>query len=452
MLPPIADHLPAKNCALLHAIAWAIFGLVVGSFLSLLQVTPQTQTFIDPITYGRIIPVHLNSMLYGWTGLLCLHFVRGVFDVHSKTQIAFDLLVRVWSFVLALCLGHILCGHSSGKIFLEFEGWSRVLLILLMLWMSLTFIYSTHFLKYEVEYSLWMKRGLRLFAYGSLLVPMALIFATSPKTYPPINPDTGGPTGFDLMGSTVLVMPFLLFLPRYLVQHTTRRLRESMPSADTLYTEDSSIPKPLRFSRIEKIFWALWLGHLVYFIVFSHGAASHHEVREILSMFSLWLWMGVLIYLYDQFKWGDALKIWANFLLCWYCFLTITATVMFLPGILDDIKFTSNLVAHAHLAMAGMCSGVMLLYAFIQKPLPKKSSHQMALLWNGGVGLLVASFLSRNSAHSYLFINKAAVALPLRAGAFFCMMMFFIKAYRHFSEALHPPVDSHFKHGLLNEL
>ena len=382
---------------------------------------------MGPLTYGRILPVHLNSLLYGWIGLLCLHFLRGGLDVNPQTHRNFDLLVQAWSFTIALGQMRVLSGHSSGKLFLEFEGWSRFIFIALLTALSLVLLHASKFIGTRQDLPFYAKWGLRIVAYGSPCLPLILVFASSDQFYPPINPDTGGPTGFDLMGSTVVIIPFLILLPR---------AGASLAMSGQVFLNSPKILTASSLSNLEKWIWGAWVVHLIYFIAFPHGSASHRDWREQAAMLSLWLWIGLLGVLYQRHPWAPAIKIWVLAFLLWFAILTTTATLMFFPGWLDAIKFTSNLVAHAHLAMAGMCSSAMLLYGFMQRPPSSHESMRMALLWNGSVVLLVLSFISQTRPGSTLTTTMAAGILPLRACACSGLLIFFVLAYRHFSGAV----------------
>ena len=55
------------SAAVRHALAWLVFGNAVGLYLAILLLRPDWQ--LAGWTYGRWVPVHLNSQLYGWTSL-----------------------------------------------------------------------------------------------------------------------------------------------------------------------------------------------------------------------------------------------------------------------------------------------------------------------------------------------------------------------------------------------
>jgi cytochrome c oxidase cbb3-type subunit 1 len=55
-----------------------------------------------------------------------------------------------------------------------------------------------------------------------------------------------------------------------------------------------------------------------------------------------------------HFTWPAGSRRWLLAFAGWGAMLLITALFTFLPGVLDRWKFTNALVAHTHIAMAGM--------------------------------------------------------------------------------------------------
>lgn len=49
----------------------------------------------------------------------------------------------------------------------------------------------------------------------------------------------------------------------------------------------------------------------------------------------------------------------------WGGLLVVSAVLIFLPGVLDRVKFTNTLVAHAHLAMAGLATSFAVLVLIV---------------------------------------------------------------------------------------
>ena len=85
--------------------------------------------------------------------------------------------------------------------------------------------------------------------------------------------------------------------------------------------------------------------------------------------------------------------------------MVVTAVVMFLPGVLERVKFTNGLVAHVHLAMAGMTSSfLMVLLVVLGTPsgLGSVLSNRTAfVLWHAGLCIYLGSMLYVSSLESH---------------------------------------------------
>ena len=303
-----------------HALGWLVAGSAVGLWLSLLLLFPEWQA--GEWTYGRWMPVHLDTMLYGWTALPLVAWLLSIYGVSRKWADA-----AAWAWTAALLAGACawLAGGSSGKIFLDWKGGPLFAMALAMalLW----FLLARAWLVNRARFS---PSGLRLRAAGLIvlaLVPFAFIRAASPGLYPPVNPSSGGPTGASLLGSTLVVVVLLLLLPR------SCRLRG--PAAPPW--------KPIGF---------LIFSAAVFAVAEARGG-SHRDPVQIAALGLLLPWPFVLIGDWRRFDWPDRSRGWCLAVFFWWALLVFSGFAVFLPGILDRLKFTSALVAHSHLAMAG---------------------------------------------------------------------------------------------------
>jgi len=69
------------------------------------------------------------------------------------------------------------------------------------------------------------------------------------------------------------------------------------------------------------------------------------------------------------FRWNENSGPWLKATLCWWCSLVVMGFLVFLPGILDRVKFTHALIAHADLAMPGLITSLnMLILANLATP------------------------------------------------------------------------------------
>jgi cytochrome c oxidase cbb3-type subunit 1 len=95
-----------------------------------------------------------------------------------------------------------------------------------------------------------------------------------------------------------------------------------------------------------------------------------------------------------RFDWPLEARRWLLVAAGWGAVLLPTAVVTFLPRPLRASKFTDLLVAHAHLAMAGLCSSVaaLLLVSFARPPLRRALARPLAFwAWQGGCAAMVVA-------------------------------------------------------------
>ena len=199
------------SLAVKHALGWLVFGNAVGLYLSVLLLAPSLQ--LAEWTYGRWVPVHLNVQLYGWTSLPLVAWLFSMYEV-DRSRVAAWAPAAVWAWTAALAMGvlHWLGGQTGGKIFLDWKDgalWAFIV-ALVILWGVLA-------MAWKERSGGWTKLKWRV-SLGGLdrlaMVPAAIVFAASPKTYPPVDRTTGGPTGSSLLGSSLIVVGLMLLLPR----------------------------------------------------------------------------------------------------------------------------------------------------------------------------------------------------------------------------------------------
>jgi cytochrome c oxidase cbb3-type subunit 1 len=216
-------------------------------------------------------------------------------------------------------------GESSGKIFLDWKGTA--------LW---SFVAAQVVLWLVLERTWWdrkngwsaLKRNATLAGLVALaLVPMSLVFASSPAVYPPIDRTTGGPTGSSLLGSALFVVGLMLLLPR-VVAGRSSRVRNSF------------------------VWWFFGLSWVVFGVTEAIGG-THRDGIQIASMLLLLPWAWLLPRDWRGFQWSAGSAFWRRAMLGWWGVLVVSGVLMYRDGVLDRIKFTQALVAHSHLAMAG---------------------------------------------------------------------------------------------------
>ncbi len=321
--------------ATVHAFAWLAVTCAVGLLMALLLLFPRLGAALGPLTYGRWMPLHLNLALYGWLALplVALLFRAYLSQEGRGAARGAAAAVHAWSASLLVGAASWLSGRTTAKPFLDWEGGARFGFLAALAFLAGT-LAAGLFRRFREGMSRAALGGLAALWLGLLGVPIAMAAATSPATYPPINPDTGGPTGASLLGSTLGVIAIFLGTPPLLGLADRRpgRGRAALAVSGALAV------------------------HGAFFAFVAHGDHSHREPLQIVAVASLLVWAWLLPPWLRRFEWPEGSRRWRLAFLAWGGALLATAVPMFLPGFLDRIKFTNALVGHSHLAMAGMAS------------------------------------------------------------------------------------------------
>src|ERR1035437_2099454 len=326
-----------------HSLLWLVVANAIGTMIAILLLVPSLNQLLGEWTYGRWIMVHMNLMLYGWTSLPLVGFLFVTYGAdHGDLAKWCRPVLWVWS--VALFVGSLswLSGHSSGKLFLDWSGYARVVfpVALIALWLLLVVAMVRNWR--DPKHATIAGRVAKLVGLAILLaVPFALYLESSPGLYPAVNPDTGGPTGASQLESSLMIVAILLMLPFGLTQRKAGR------------TWTISIA------------WTVMLAESLLCLALGRGDISHHHPTQFLSLGSLLVWTPLTPAYYAAFAWNDNTRRWRIAFLCWWSALVLTGWIFFLPGILDHFKFTDGLVGHSLLAMAGFTSSL-LIFVLVQ--------------------------------------------------------------------------------------
>jgi cytochrome c oxidase cbb3-type subunit 1 len=319
---------PVANAVRRHSLGWLVAANLVGLLLATLLLWPELNDLLAPLTYGRWVPLHLDWQLYGWCALPLVGVLLRYY-LPDDARGAFAARLTLWIWTGALLYGGIawLGGRSSGKLFLDWTGrprfvWSVALLVLWLVLFTQTRRRGPN---------PWWARGLLL---GLAVVPFVIYWAAGAGIYPAVNPNSGGATGASLLGSTLGVMVIVGLLPLLL------RLEHA--------------PGP-HAGRAFAVGLALTLS---YFAGIEHGNASNHRPDQILGLAILLLWIPLVWIYVRSFMWTPVSQRWLGAAFVWWLLLVVTGLLMFLPGLSEQLKFTNALVAHSHLAMAGLVTSL----------------------------------------------------------------------------------------------
>lgn len=360
-----------------HALGWLVAANAVGVLLAAELVWPALGDVLAPLTYGRWMPLHMNWQLYGWcslplTGVLLAWCVDAR---HPQARTHVRVALGAWS--LALGLGGVawLGGVTSGKLFLDWAGWARGALsaAMVVLWT----VCAAH---------AWWRRGepgqraagiLRgVFLAALLFVPGLLYWAAGREVYPSVNPDSGGATGASLLGSTLGIVIIFGLLP-VMLRVPARKNEKSKchligdTLAGTAHEAESGICHLIGDNLVRGTAWYWWAlaGSFGVFGVIERGNASHHAWGQILGLGMLLMWVPLAWVYFRRFEWEASAGRWLGAAFGWWLVLVVTGFLTFLPGLSERLKFTNGLVAHAHLAMAGLVTAVN--FAVLRQLAPK---------------------------------------------------------------------------------
>lgn len=343
-----------------HSLGWLVAANLVGLLLATLLLWPGLNDALAPLTYGRWVPLHLDWQLYGWCALPLVGVLFHYY-LSDDDRAGFMARLCLWVWSAGLLAGGLswLAGRVGGKLFLDWAGPARNFWAFagLVLWLGL----------------LWQARrraGIARWAWTMLVllgtVPPLLYWAAAPGAYPPVNPDTGGATGASLLGSTLGVVgifgliPWLLRLP--VVPGTRARWWFGAAFAAS---------------------WSLYAG-------LGHGDTSHHRPDQIVGLGSLVIWIPLVWWYARAFAWTPASRRWLGAAFGWWVLLVLSGWLSFLPDIADRVKFTNALVAHSHLAMAGLVTSLHL--ALLLNLGPGRAPHATGFwLWQLGCAVHIAA-------------------------------------------------------------
>ena len=353
-----------------HSLGWLVVANAVGVMLAILLLVPALNKQLGEWTYGRWMMVHMNLELYGWTSLPMVGFLFRIYGADRGVAAKWCRPVLwVWSAALGVGVFSWLAGRSSGKLFLDWSGYARVLfpVALLALWLLLVFALVGRWNDSErMTVTVWAAKLLGLVVL--LAVPFVIYAASSPNRYPPVNPDTGGPTGASQLESSLAIVTILLLLPFGIVRRKAGK------------------------SRVVAIGWIVLVAEVILCVALGRADISHHRPAQFLSLGSLLVWLPLTPAYYAAFAWHANTGRWRWAFFGWWAALVVTGWIFFLPGVLDHFKFTDGLVGHSFIAMAGFTSSLII---FVMVQLLGEDGWifnrtRSFFLWNGSVIAYVA--------------------------------------------------------------
>lgn len=400
-----------------HAVFWLVAANAVGVLLAAELVWPALGDALAPLTYGRWMPLHMNWQLYGWCSLPLVGVLLAWCADGRHPQARRHVSVALWAWSLALAAGGVswLAGVSSGKLFLDWHGWARGTLsaAMVVLWT----VCAAH---------AWWRRGAKgargadllraTFLGGLLFVPGLLYWSAGREVYPSVNPHSGGATGASLLGSTLGIVMIFGLLPVMLrVPARTDGKPKCHLLGDTLVRGVSGKKSDnchlIGDNWVRGTGWYWWAlaGSYGVFGVIDRGNASHHAWGQIWGLGLLIAWVPAAWVYFRSFEWDASARRWLAAAFAWWAALVASGFWSFLPGVSERLKFTNGLVAHAHLAMAGLVTAVN--FAVLRQLAPRAEPRGNFGLWQGAcaahVGVLLILSLAEAENTGELFRSEA---------------------------------------------
>lgn len=112
------------------AIVWLLAGSFAGELASLKMHLPDLLTGHAWLTFGRVRPVHLNAMIYGWASMGMLGISLWMIPrlVHTELRLARVATTGIWLWNVGVLVGliGILAGYSTGLEWLEMPRFAAV--------------------------------------------------------------------------------------------------------------------------------------------------------------------------------------------------------------------------------------------------------------------------------------------------------------------------------------
>jgi cytochrome c oxidase cbb3-type subunit 1 len=129
------------------AIVWLLIGTVLAGFVSFKMHSPDWLSNVAFLTWGRLRPVHMNVMVYGWASMVGMGTAIWLMARLCRTTLRHPLLLVAgawfWNIGVLLGVGGILAGDSTGYQWLEFPPYAAIVLFaayaLIISWAVLMF-------------------------------------------------------------------------------------------------------------------------------------------------------------------------------------------------------------------------------------------------------------------------------------------------------------------------
>jgi cytochrome c oxidase cbb3-type subunit 1 len=116
------------------AMVWLLIGTLLAGFVSFKLHSPDWLSDVSFLTWGRLRPVHMNIMVYGWASMAGMGTAIWLMARLCRTTLRHPLLLVTgawfWNIGVAIGITGILMGYSTGYQWLEFPPYAALILLL----------------------------------------------------------------------------------------------------------------------------------------------------------------------------------------------------------------------------------------------------------------------------------------------------------------------------------
>src|SRR5258706_11545124 len=116
------------------AMVWLLIGTLLAGFVSFKMHAPDWLSNVSYLTWGRLRPVHMNVMVYGWASMVGMGTAIWLMARLCRTTLRHPLLLVTgacfWNIGILVGITAILMGYSTGYQWLEFPPYAAVILLI----------------------------------------------------------------------------------------------------------------------------------------------------------------------------------------------------------------------------------------------------------------------------------------------------------------------------------
>src|SRR5690349_20394014 len=116
------------------AMVWLLIGTLLAGFVSFKLHAPDWFSDVSFLTWGRMRPVHMNVMVYGWASMVGMGTAIWLMARLCRTTLRHPLLLvtGAWFWNIGILVGviAILMGYSTGYQWLEFPPYAALILLI----------------------------------------------------------------------------------------------------------------------------------------------------------------------------------------------------------------------------------------------------------------------------------------------------------------------------------